>query len=75
MKILTTTLTAVLLSLSLAGCALLGGPVAEKVAGVIDKYCEEPQRARELYRETINAELAAEGHSILVVCSGDTPPG
>lgn len=74
MKVLTTFLLVALASFLIGGCSLLGDPVAEKVAGVIDKYCDEPQGARDLYRATINEELSAEGHTITVVCAGDTPP-
>lgn len=70
-KLLLITLTAIV-SLS-AGCSILGQPVAEKVAEAIDKYCEEPQSARGVYREHVNAELALEGHSIAVTCNGDLP--
>lgn len=54
-----------------AGCQLLGAPIAEKVADVVDDYCKEPFGARQLYRDTVNSELAAEGHSIEVSCAGD----
>lgn len=55
-----------------AGCSVVGEPIAEEVASVVTKYCErEPYNARQLYRQTINAELAAAGHSIQVDCSGD----
>ncbi len=63
--------TAILLLFALSACALLGGPIAEKVADVIDDYCQEPYQARVLYRDTVNEELAAEGHSIEVRCAGD----
>ncbi len=53
------------------GCALLGEPIAEKVADVIDDYCKEPLSARQVYRDTVNRELAAEGHSVSVTCAGD----
>ena len=55
----------------LPGCALIGEPVAEKVAEVIDRYCEEPYLERLLFRETINDKLGLEGHSIEVICFGD----
>ncbi len=58
-------------AVTFVGCALLGEPVADKVAGAIDRYCDEPQNARALFREMINAELALEGHSIIVTCNGD----
>jgi len=54
-----------------SGCSLLGQPIAERVADVIDTYCEEPFSARQVYAETVNAELAVDGHSIDVDCSGD----
>lgn len=54
-----------------SACSLIGEPIAEKVADVVDKYCEEPASARSVYRETVNAELAGEGHAIEVTCSGD----
>lgn len=53
------------------GCALIGQPIAEKVADVVIKYCEEPYSARQTYRETINRELAGYGHILHAHCSGD----
>lgn len=53
------------------GCAVIGDQVADEVAGAVSTYCEEPQNARALYREVVNAELAAEGHTIVVTCAGD----
>ena len=55
----------------LSGCTLFGDPIAEKVADVIDRYCDEPFSQRQVYRETVNLELAGEGHSIDVTCNGD----
>lgn len=55
-----------------AGCSLVA-PVTERVAQAVDRYCEEPRSARLVYRETINAQLAAHGHSVAVTCAGDTP--
>lgn len=75
MKSLYTLILIVAFSLvALPGCSLLGDPIADKVADAVDRYCEEPQGARDLYRATINEELASEGHTIAVVCNGDTPP-
>lgn len=58
----------------ISACALFGDKIAGEVANVIEDYCKEPQQARELYRDTINAELAAAGHTISVTCAGDTTP-
>lgn len=58
-------------AIALGGCTLFGEPIAEKVADVVDRYCEEPYSQRLVYRETVNAELAGEGHSIDVTCNGD----
>ncbi len=57
----------------LQGCGLLGQPIAEKVAKVVIKYCEEPYTARVTYRQTINAELAPYRHVLHVHCDGDPP--
>lgn len=57
---------------ALAACSLVGQPVAEKVADVVGDYCtKEPYGARQVYRQSINAELAGGGHSIAVYCNGD----
>lgn len=62
----------VLISATLAqGCALIGQPIADKVAKAATKYCEEPLSARQTYRQTINAELARYGHELHVHCAGD----
>lgn len=74
MKKILSLIVALLIGISSSACALLGDPVAEKVAEAIDRYCEEPLGARELYRATINAELADEGHSLVVTCAGDPDP-
>lgn len=71
MRKISSFLFAMLLTFAMSGCALLGGPIAEKVADVIDDYCTEPFAARQLYRDTVNQELASEGHSIEVHCAGD----
>lgn len=52
------------------GCSLVA-PLATKAAGVIDRYCDEPQNTREIVRDQINNDLALEGHSIEVTCAGD----
>lgn len=56
----------------LSGCSIFGEKIAGEVASVIDDYCKEPQQAREVYRASINAELAQDGHAILVTCAGDS---
>ena len=57
----------------MTGCAVIGDQVADEVASAVSTYCEEPQSARQVYREIVNEELAVEGHTITVVCSGDDP--
>ena len=57
--------------LIVAGCTLLGQPIADKVADAIDSYCNEPLTARQVYRDAINDELADDGHRIEVTCAGD----
>lgn len=75
MKKIIPTILAALISLPLvAGCSIFGEPIAEKVAKAIDRYCEEPYQQRHVYRHSINSQLAAEGHSIVVTCSGDPEP-
>jgi len=54
-----------------ASCALIGQPIADKVASVVIKYCTEPYAARQLYRDTINAEMVLHGHILHVHCAGD----
>lgn len=66
------TILAISLALLISGCSIFGDKIAEEVARGIDDYCKEPQQARELYRAQVNAELAQDGHSITVVCAGDT---
>lgn len=63
-----------ILLLPLFGCSIFGEPVAEKVADAIDRYCEEPQGQRLVYRDYIQAELDGEGHSVVVTCQGDVVP-
>jgi hypothetical protein len=67
-------LLVVLAACNLPGCSLVGKPIAEEVADVVSEYCErEPLQARELYRASINDELADRGHSVSVRCAGDPP--
>lgn len=55
----------------LSGCSLFGG-VVEKIADTVDDYCtKEPYSQRQVYRESINEELAPKGHSVNVQCNGD----
>ena len=54
-----------------SGCALLGQPIADKVADAIDSYRNEPLNACQAYRDAINDELADAGHRIEVTCAGD----
>ena len=66
------TVTALLgVFLIVGGCALLGQPIADKVADAIDTNCDEPLNARQVYRDAINDELADDGHRIEVTCAGD----
>ena len=65
------TLVLVPLLFVFAGCGLIGQPIADKVAKVVVKYFTEPYSARQLYRETINAELFKYGHELHVHCAGD----
>lgn len=78
MKILSRTIAACAILFytlaSIGACALIGQPIAEEVAKVIDDYCQEPFSARQVYRDTVNRELAANGHSISVTCAGDPTP-
>ena len=72
LKVLVALLSVAVAPAVLVGCSLLN-PVTEKVADAVDRYCEEPQSERALIRETVNAELASEGHSVVVTCAGDSP--
>ena len=53
------------------GCAAFLAPVAEKVASAVEKYCEEPYSYRQIYRNTVNAQLTVPGHAVHVHCAGD----
>lgn len=62
----------VVVSAALAqGCAMFADPVAEKVADAVERYCEEPLSYRQIYRNTVNANLTTSGHVVHVHCSGD----
>ncbi len=52
-------------------CALVGDPIAEKVAQAVSEYCKQPYAARLIVRETVNSALADDGHSIVLTCAGD----
>lgn len=52
-------------------CSTLFGPVAEKIASGVEKYCEEPYSYRSVYRNTVNSKLVMTGHKVHVHCSGD----
>ena len=55
---------------SLSGCAFVA-PAADKIADGVRIYCQEPANSRAIVRDTINRELAADGHSVRVTCAGD----
>lgn len=61
------------LAFATSGCTLFGEKIASEVANVIDDYCQESQAQRAIYRDQVNAELAAEGHQISISCAGDAP--
>ena len=65
-------ISVIVLAFVISGCSVFGQRISEEVADVVDKYCEEPQNAREVYREQVNAELSQYGHSIQVTCAGDS---
>lgn len=71
MKILTQIIVLLAALFVLSGCALIGDPIAEKVAKVVIKYCEEPFGARQTYRQSINAQLDTHGHTLHAHCAGD----
>ena len=56
-----------------SGCTLFGEKIAGEVANAIGDYCQESQAQRAIYRDQVNAELAADGHQISISCAGDTP--
>lgn len=63
-----------LVGVLLSGCGTLGARAADKVAPVVNEYCErEPYSARLVYRNTINGEL--DGHTVEVHCAGDPEEG
>ena len=66
-----TQLIVIVVLFGVSGCALIGDPIAEKVAKVVIKYCEEPYGARQTYRQSINAQLDAHGHTLHAHCAGD----
>lgn len=73
-KLIVLALVVVAVSAGIAqGCAALIAPVAEKVAIAVERYCEEPLSYRQIYRNTVNSELATTGHVVHVHCSGDPP--
>lgn len=58
-----------------SGCALIGDPIAERVAKTVEKYCGEPLSYRTIYANTVNSHLTQTGHVVHVHCAGDpTPP-
>ena len=63
----------ILIAFATSSCTLFGDRIASEVANVIDDYCQESQAQRAIYRDQVNAELAAEGHRISISCAGDTP--
>jgi hypothetical protein len=68
-------LMALLVALTLPGCATIAERTAPEIAKLIDRYCDaEDQRARAVLRDAINAELAKEGHKAKIECHGDTAP-
>lgn len=54
-----------------SGCSTLFGPIVERIAPLIEKYCEEPYGYRSVYRNTVNSQLLVTGHKVHVHCEGD----
>lgn len=55
--------------LSLSGCSLIVPKVGPQVAKAVNRYCQEPQAARQLVRAEVNGMI--EPHKIVVTCAGD----
>lgn len=70
---LTMILWAIASAIVLSACSVVGQPVAEKVADAVTEYCKEPYGQRQVYRQTVNAELYGDGHAVQVNCAGDPP--
>lgn len=70
MKIRLCTISILMVAVTV-GCAIIGAPLAEKIASGVEKYCEEPYAYRTVYRNTINAQLTGSGHQVHVHCAGD----
>lgn len=65
------TLVVVLIVALVSGCGVLAPRTTEAVTKAVNLYCDEPAAARQLYRDTINTALAADGHTITLTCAGD----
>lgn len=58
------------LTILISGCTLFG-EAAEKIAGGVEKYCEQLYIYRSEFRNTVNAQLTGTGHVVHVHCAGD----
>ena len=57
--------------LALSGCTLFA-PAADKIADGVNEYCGRVSQAeRQLVRDSVNQQLAEDGHSVRVDCAGD----
>ena len=65
-----TFLLAITLASLLSGCAIFGEAV-DKIAGGVEKYCEQPYTYRSDFRNTVNTALQGTGHTVHVHCAGD----
>lgn len=65
-----TFLLTLMILFTISGCSIFQG-LASEVAGSIVKYCTQPQDARQIVRDSINAELTPHGHTLHVHCAGD----
>lgn len=59
------------MALAIVGACTLFGPVVEKIADGVEKYCEQPESYRIVYRNTVNSYLTESGHVVHVHCAGD----
>lgn len=55
---------------ALSGCSFIGA-FQDRIGNAVERYCSEPQAARESYREIVNARTAP--NRIEISCEGDAP--
>lgn len=68
------TVIACLVAVALCGCSVLSPKIAPQLAKAAKKYCEQPEDARHVLRNQVNAAIAPAQAKVWCLGDSDAPP-